>query len=60
MRLQSKPELSVNIYPQAEIYMLQVPSYVDTYQSKDVRTALHMAIDMGALARAFFNNVASP
>jgi dipeptide transport system substrate-binding protein len=60
MRLQSKPELSVNIYPQAEIYMLQVPSYVDTYQSKDVRTALHMAIDKGALARAFFNNVAKP
>jgi peptide/nickel transport system substrate-binding protein len=60
IRLQSKPELSVNIYPQAEIYMLQIPSYVDTYQNKDVRTALHMAIDKAALSKAFFNNVAKP
>ncbi len=40
--------------------MLQIPSYVDTYQNKDVRTALHMAIDKAALAKAFFNNVAKP
>jgi peptide/nickel transport system substrate-binding protein len=60
IRLQSKPELTVNIYPQAEIYMLQIPSYVDTYQNKDVRTALHMAIDKAALSKAFFNNVAKP
>jgi peptide/nickel transport system substrate-binding protein len=60
IRLQSKPELNVNIYPQAEIYMLQIPSYVDTYQNKDVRTALHMAIDKAALSKAFFNGVAKP
>jgi peptide/nickel transport system substrate-binding protein len=33
---------------------------VDTYQNKDVRTALHMAIDKAALAKAFFNNIAKP
>ena len=60
VRLQSKPELSVNLFPQAEIYMLQIPSYVDAYQNKDVRNALHMAIDKAALAKAFFNNVAKP
>ncbi len=51
VRLQSKPELSVNLYPQAEIYMLQIPSYVDAYQNKDVRNALHMAIDKAALGQ---------
>jgi len=60
VRLQSKPDLSVNLFPQAEIYMLQIPSYVDTFQNKDVRNALHMAIDKAALAKAFFNNVAKP
>jgi peptide/nickel transport system substrate-binding protein len=60
VRLRSKPELSVNLFPQAEIYMLQIPSYVDTFQNKDVRTALHMAINKSALARGFFNNVAKP
>lgn len=60
VRLQGKPDLKVAIYPQAEIYMLQIPSYVDTYQNKDVRTALHMAIDKAALAKAFFNNIAKP
>jgi peptide/nickel transport system substrate-binding protein len=60
VRLQSKPELSVSLFPQAEIYMLQIPSYVETYQSKDVRSALHMAIDKAALAKAFFNNLAKP
>ncbi len=60
IRLQGNKDLSVNIYPQAEIYMLQIPSYVDTYQNKDVRTALHLAIDKAALAKAFFNNVAKP
>ena len=60
MRLQGKPELSVNVFPQAEIYMLQIPSYVDTFQNKDVRTALHMAIDKQALSKAFFNGVAKP
>ena len=59
-RLQGNKDLTVNIYPQAEIYMLQIPSYVDTFQNKDVRTALHMAIDKQALAKGFFNNVAKP
>ncbi|MFZ5691205.1 MAG: ABC transporter substrate-binding protein [Pseudomonadota bacterium] len=60
VRLQSKPDLSVSLFPQAEIYMMQIPSYVDTYQNKDVRLALHMAIDKAALAKAFFNNLAKP
>lgn len=60
VRLEKNPQLSVKLYPQAEIYMMQIPSYVDVYQNKDVRTALHMAIDKTALAKAFFNNVTKP
>ncbi len=60
VRLEKNAQLKVNMFPQAEIYMLQIPSYVDTYQNKDVRTALHMAIDKAALAKAFFNNLAKP
>jgi peptide/nickel transport system substrate-binding protein len=60
VRLQGKPDLTVSLFPQAEIYMMQIPSYVDIYQNKDVRTALHMAIDKAALAKAFFNNLAKP
>ena len=40
VRLEKNAQLKVKMYPQAEIYMLQIPSYVDTYQNKDVRTAL--------------------
>lgn len=60
IRLQSKPDLTVKIYPQAEIYMLQVPSYVEVLQNKDVRTALHMAIDKQALSKGFFAGTAKP
>lgn len=60
VRLEKNAQLKVDMFPQAEIYMLQIPSYVDTYQNKDVRTALHMAIDKAALAKAFFNNLAKP
>jgi peptide/nickel transport system substrate-binding protein len=60
VRLEKNPQLKVNMFPQAEIYMMQIPSYVDTYQNKDVRVALHMAIDKAALAKAFFNNLAKP
>jgi peptide/nickel transport system substrate-binding protein len=60
VRLQKNPQLNVNMYPYAEIYMLQVPSYVEVLQNKDVRLALHMAIDKAALAKAFFNNLAKP
>ena len=60
VRLQKKNDLAVKIYPQAELYMIQIPSYVPTFQNGNVRKALHFAIDKRALSKAFFNSLAKP
>jgi len=59
-RLQASPRLLANTYPHSEIYLLQIPSYRDTFQNPDLRRAMHLAIDKAALSRAFYNNVAQP
>jgi peptide/nickel transport system substrate-binding protein len=60
MRLQARGDLTVKIYPQAEIYMIQIPSYVETFQNANLRKALYFAIDKQALSKAFFNGQAKP
>jgi len=59
-RLEKNPKLEAKVYPYSEIYILQIPSYVDTFQSVHLRRAMQMAIDKQGLSRAFYNNVAKP
>lgn len=60
LRFFGNPDLTMSIYPQAELYMLQVPSYVDTFKDKRVRMALHMSVDKRALSKSLFAGVAKP
>lgn len=59
-RLQASPALSVDIYEISEVFLLQVPSYLEVLQNKDIRTALHLAIDKRALSKSFFDGLAKP
>ena len=59
-RLKNNPKLEAKVYPYSEIYILQMPSYVEAFKNDHVRRAMHMAIDKQGLSRAFYNNVAQP
>lgn len=60
IRLRGNAALSSDIFEIAEVFLLQVPSYVEVFKSKDVRNALHLGIDKQALSRTFFNGMAKP
>ena len=60
VRLSSNSNLTSDIYDLSEVFLLQVPSYVEIYKNKDVRAALHLSIDKQALSKSFFNGVAKP
>ncbi|MER9316260.1 ABC transporter substrate-binding protein [Mesorhizobium sp. M0659] len=57
-RLQSGSKFKVDIFPIAELYILQIPSHVDIYKDDNVRRAMHLAIDKKALSKAFYAGVA--
>jgi len=59
-RLQNSPRLSAKTYPYSEMYILQMPSYLPTFQNADLRQAMQLSIDKAALSRAFYSNVAQP
>ncbi len=59
-RLEKNPKLQAKVYPYSEIYILQIPSYVPTFQDIHVRKAMQLAINKAGLSRAFYNNVAQP
>ncbi|XOT94602.1 ABC transporter substrate-binding protein, partial [Alcaligenes pakistanensis] len=59
-RLEKNPKLEAKVYPYSEIYILQMPSYVDSFKDVHVRRAMNMAIDKAGLSRAFYKNVAQP
>lgn len=59
-RLEKNPKLQAKVYPYSEIYILQMPSYVEAFQNEHVRRAMHLAIDKAGLSRAFYNGVAQP
>ena len=59
-RLKNNPKLEAKVYPYSEIYILQMPSYVEAFKNDHVRRAMHMAIDKQGLSRAFYNNAAQP
>lgn len=57
-RLGKVAGLTSKIYPDTEIYMLRIPSYVKPFDDINVRTAMHYAIDTEALSKAFYAGVA--
>lgn len=59
-RLNGRGGLVGKAYPFSEVYMMQIPSYVDVFKDDNVRTAMHLSIDKAALSRAFYGNVAQP
>lgn len=59
-RLEKNPKLEAKVYPYSEIYILQMPSYVESFKDVHVRRAMNMAIDKAGLSRAFYKNVAQP
>ncbi|CAM3978149.1 ABC transporter substrate-binding protein [Bordetella tumbae] len=59
-RLAKNANLTAKIYPYSEIFILQMPSYVEAFQNEHVRRALHMAINKQAISKAFYGNVAKP
>lgn len=59
-RLQKSPSLEAKTYPYSEMFILQMPSYVETFQNEHLRRAMQLAIDKQGLSRAFYNNVAQP
>ena len=59
-RLSQKAGLTARAYPYSEVYMMQIPSYVDAFKDDNLRRALHLSIDKAALSKAFYNNVAVP
>lgn len=59
-RLEKDPRFTAKIYPYSEIFILQMPSYVEAFQNEHVRRALHMAINKQAISKAFYGNVAKP
>lgn len=59
-RLAARQGLVGRAYPFSEIYMMQIPSYVDAFKDDNLRRAMHLAIDKAALSKAFYNNVAVP
>lgn len=60
LRLASKAGLVGKAYPYSEVYMMQIPSYVQAFQDENLRMAMHLAIDKQALSKAFYNGVAVP
>ncbi len=60
VRLGQKPGLVGKAYPFSEVYMMQIPSYVQAFQDENLRMAMHHAIDKQALSKAFYNGVAVP
>lgn len=60
VRLKSNPALTSEIYELGEVYLLQVPSYVEIFKNRDLRNALHSAIDKQALSKTFFGGMAKP
>ncbi len=59
-RLEKNPKLHAKVYPYSEIYILQMPSYMDSFKDVHVRRAMNMAIDKAGLSRAFYKNTAQP
>jgi len=59
-RLEKNPNLEAKVYPYSEIYILQMPSYGESFNSVHVRRAMNMAIDKAGLSRAFYKNAAQP
>lgn len=59
-RLNGKGGLVGKSYPYSEVYMMQIPSYVDVFKDDNVRQAMHLAIDKAALSKAFYQGVAKP
>ncbi|WP_459615979.1 ABC transporter substrate-binding protein [Bordetella sp. 2513F-2] len=59
-RLAKNDALQAQVYPYSEIFILQMPSYVEAFQNVHVRRALHMAIDKKGISRAFYANAAKP
>ncbi len=59
-RLQKSPNLEAKTYPYSEMFILQMPSYVETFQNEHLRKAMQLAIDKQGLSRAFYNSVAQP
>src|SRR5690606_29600451 len=59
-RLEKNPNLVAKVYPYSEIYILQMPSYVDAFQNEHMRKAMQLAINKQGLSKAFYNNQAQP
>jgi peptide/nickel transport system substrate-binding protein len=59
-RLNTKGTLIGKAYPYAEVYMMQIPSYVEAFKDDNLRRAMHLAIDKAALSKAFYGSVANP
>lgn len=59
-RLEKNPKLEAKVYPYSEIYILQLPSYVATYQNEHVRKAMQLAINKEGLSKALYNSIAQP
>lgn len=59
-RLAKNPQLEAKVYPYSEIYILQMPSYVEAFQNPHVRQAMQLAINKEGLSKAFYNNQAQP
>ena len=59
-RLGKNPDLIAQVYPYSEIYILQMPSYVDEFKNEHVRKAMQLAINKEGLSKAFYNSQAQP
>lgn len=59
-RLSALPGKTAKIYPNSEIYIIHIPSYVKAFQDDNVRLAMHLAINTDALSKAFYGGIAKP
>lgn len=59
-RLQKQGAVEAKTYPSSELFILQMPSYQDTFKNEHLRRAMQLAINKQGLSRAFYNDVAQP
>lgn len=59
-RLAKHPLVTAKVYPYSEIYILQMPSYVDEFKNEHVRRAMQLAINKAGLSKAFYDGKAQP
>lgn len=57
-RLKSGTDFKVDIFPIAELYILQIPDDIEAHKDDNVRHAMHVSIDKQALSKAFYAGVA--